>query len=261
MDCQPRSAQLELSPAIGRHLPRREPVHRRRRRLLVSPHHRRAADEQRQVQRRRRYQRARPRDRRHSAQAADPEPVDEHRRLQGHGDRATPQCRKRSDHHAPDRHGTVLFRRPEERGFHHAQGQSVVLGWPTQSFGGDLSVHLRTDDGAFSAASRRDRLDRLDPAAASDAAARRRLDQLGGHREQRLLVSRAQRGTQAVERRAGASGHRLRHRPGRDRGGDELRHRRGEPARDPQRQSLVHRLPPLRLSTSRRPRPCCRRRG
>ena len=101
------------------------------------------------------------------------------------------------------------------------------------NFGRDVPVHLRADDRTFGAAGRRDRLDRLDSPAARGAAARRRLDELGGHREQRLLVSRAQRETQAVGRRAGASGRRVRHRPRRDRGGDELWHRGDEPARDP----------------------------
>ena len=52
--------------------------------------------------------------RRHAPQGAHPEPADQPRRLQGHGDRATQERRKRPDRHPPDRHRSVRVRRPEE---------------------------------------------------------------------------------------------------------------------------------------------------
>ena len=47
-------------------------------------------------------------------QAAHAEPADQPRRLQGHGDRAAQECRKRPDRHPPDRHRSVRLREPEE---------------------------------------------------------------------------------------------------------------------------------------------------
>ena len=51
---------------------------------------------------------------RHPTQATHTEPVDQSRWLQGHGDRAAQECRKRSDRHPPDRHRPIRLRRPKE---------------------------------------------------------------------------------------------------------------------------------------------------
>ena len=91
-----------------------------------------------------------------------PEPADQPRRLQGHGDRAAQERRERSDRDPPDRHRALLVRRPEERRLDHAERQPRLLGRAAEGLGRDVPIHPRTVHGAVGAAGRRNRLDRFD---------------------------------------------------------------------------------------------------
>ena len=67
-------------------------------------------------------------------QAAHPEPADQPRRLQGHGDRAAQERRERPDRHPPGRHRPVRVRRPEERGLDHARRPTPTTGAAPRRF-------------------------------------------------------------------------------------------------------------------------------
>ncbi len=81
-------ADLDVHPARGRHVPRRQRVRLRRRRLLLQPDHRRGPVQLLPVRQRRVGGGARRADRRHQADPAHPEPAGADRRVQGHGDPA-----------------------------------------------------------------------------------------------------------------------------------------------------------------------------
>ena len=112
-----------------------------------------------------------PADRRHPGQAADAEPADQHRRLQGHGDRVAPQRRERADRHPPVGTGPFSFAGQKSGDSITLKANPSYWGGAPEGLGCDLPVHLRTVDRAVGAAGGRDRLDRLDSAAAGRPAA------------------------------------------------------------------------------------------
>ena len=208
-----RSAHLDLPAAHGRHVPRRQPVHRRRRRLLLPPHHRREAVQRRQVQRRhRRHARPTPRPSSSGSSSRRPNLLTNLGGFKGMAIVSAQERRERSDRHPPDRH------RARSRSSSQKSGDSITLKANPDYWGG-AAQDLRGDVPS-SSPSRRPRCRRCRPARSTGpirfppSASRSSRDddslQPRGDAEQRLLVPRAQRGPRTVERRAGAPGHRLR---------------------------------------------------